>query len=59
MQSNRSNQATDKAIGKPIKAIGNRKDTAKKNPTTALLYIKRISLNNPFYLIPSATRNPA
>jgi hypothetical protein len=37
--------------------MDNHKNTAKQNPTTALLYNKRISLNNLFFLIPSATRN--
>jgi hypothetical protein len=50
------NQATGKAIGKRSKAIGNHKDTAKQNPTTALLYNKRISSNNA--LFPYSIRDP-
>jgi hypothetical protein len=56
-QRNLSQPSYRQTIDKRNKAKATSQDTAKKNPTTALTYNKRI-FRLPFYLIPSATRNP-
>jgi hypothetical protein len=58
-QSNKPQLSYRQGIKNYSKTTNTTQDTARQNHSIALAHNKRITSNNLFFLIPSATRNPA